>query len=119
MQQVSFGNLMNSIPKTSGMSYVNNYTNTAPQWQQKPYNAQKLVPMTQDEVSFSTHSTEVEEKKKSTAKKWGILTGAALGLAAAGLIIKGRLKAVITACRHMTLPLQKQWKRQKSLQNNI
>lgn len=101
MQQVSFGNLMNSIPKTSGMSYVNNYTNTAPQWQQKPYNAQKLVPMTQDEVSFSTHSTEVEEKKKSTAKKWGILTGAALGLAAAGLIIKGRLKAVTQLAEHI------------------
>lgn len=101
MQQVSFGNLMNSIPKTSGMSYVNNYTNTAPQWQQKPYNAQKLVPMTQDEVSFSTHSTEVEEKKKSTAKKWGILTGAALGLAAAGLIIRGRLKAVTQLAEHI------------------
>lgn len=101
MQQVSFGNLMNSIPKTSGMSYVNNYTNTAPQWQQKPYNAQKLVPMTQDEVSFSTHSTEVEEKKKSTAKKWGILAGAALAVTAAGLIIRGRLKAVTKLAEHI------------------
>ena len=61
MQQVSFGNLMNSIPKTSG------YINSAPQWQQTPSFSPKLPAMTQDTTSFTTKAPEVEEKKKNNA----------------------------------------------------
>lgn len=101
MQQVSFGNLMNSIPKTSGISYVNNYTNTASQFQQAPSIAPKLPAMTQDTTSFTTKAPEVEEKKKNSAKKWGILAGAALAVTAAGLIIRGRLKSVTQLSEHI------------------
>ena len=101
MQQVSFGNLMNSIPKTSGISYVNNYTNTASQFQQAPSIAPKLPAMTQDTTSFTTKAPEVEEKKKNSAKKWGILAGAALAVTAAGLIIRGRLKSVTQLAEHI------------------
>lgn len=95
MQQVSFGNLMNSIPKTSG------YINSAPQWQQTPSFSPKLPAMTQDTTSFTTKAPEVEEKKKNSAKKWGILAGAALAVTAAGLIIRGRLKAVTQLAEHI------------------
>lgn len=95
MQQVSFGNLMNSIPKTSG------YINSAPQWQQTPSFSPKLPAMTQDTTSFTTKAPEVEEKKKNNAKKWGILAGAALAVTVAGLIIRGRLKAVTQLAEHI------------------
>lgn len=95
MQQVSFGNLMNSIPKTSG------YINSAPQWQQTPSFSPKLPAMTQDTTSFTTKAPEVEEKKKNNAKKWGILAGAALVVTVAGLIIRGRLKAVTQLAEHI------------------
>lgn len=95
MQQVSFGNLMNSIPKTSG------YINSAPQWQQTPSFSPKLPAMTQDTTSFTTKAPEVEEKKKNSAKKWGILAGAALAVTAAGLIIRGRLKSVTQLAEHI------------------
>ena len=95
MQQVSFCNLMNSIPKTSG------YINSAPQWQQTPSFSPKLPAMTQDTTSFTTKAPEVEEKKKNNAKKWGILAGAALAVTVAGLIIRGRLKAVTQLAEHI------------------
>ena len=95
MQQVSFGNLMNSISKTSG------YINSAPQWQQTPSFSPKLPAMTQDTTSFTTKAPEVEEKKKNNAKKWGILAGAALAVTVAGLIIRGRLKAVTQLAEHI------------------
>ena len=86
---------MNSIPKTSG------YINSAPQWQQTPSFSPKLPAMTQDTTSFTTKAPEVEEKKKNNAKKWGILAGAALAVTVAGLIIRGRLKAVTQLAEHI------------------
>lgn len=119
MQQVSFGNLMNSIPKTSGISYVNNYTNTASQFQQAPSIAPKLPAMTQDTTSFTTKAPEVEEKKKNSAKKWGILAGAALAVTAAGLIIRGRLKSVTQLSEHIDFTPAKTMEEAKEFAKNI
>lgn len=92
-------NLLYQIPQNS--SYINSVQNAA-------YNP--VVPgvtpaISQqpafDTVTISSKNSQEENKKLTKNQKLGIASGALLGVAALGLIIRGRLKAVTKLAEHI------------------
>ena len=73
----------------------------------------------QDEVSFTPKTNDVDDKKKNNAKKWGVVTAAAVALTAVGLVIRGRLKSVTQLAEHIDFKPAKTMEEAKEFAKSI
>lgn len=92
-------NLLYQIPQNS--SYINSVQNAA----YNPVVSGVTPAISQqlafDTVTISSKNSQEENKKLTKNQKLGIASGALLGVAALGLIIRGRLKAVTKLAEHI------------------
>lgn len=92
-------NLLYQIPQNS--SYINSVQNAA----YNPVQSGVTPAISQqpafDTVTISSKNPQEENKKLTKNQKLGIASGALLGVAALGLIIRGRLKAVTKLAEHI------------------
>ena len=92
-------NLLYQIPQNS--SYINSVQNAV----YNPVVSGVTPAISQqpafDTVTISSKNPQEENKKLTKNQKLGIASGALLGVAALGLIIRGRLKAVTKLAEHI------------------